>query len=645
MTTGTVSPPLPERLATGKERLRRLRQPGRDFAVHALAQVRLYDDTYAGVMHALIYWGVTIQILGTAINLMQMQLFLPFVELPFPRGATYLAYELIMDLAGLAILIGVGLAAFRRGILRPTGLETGAGDAYALILLALLPLAGFLTEGIRILAAAPAWAEWSPAGNAVANGLRLLGVTQDKAVAWHFPFLWVHVLLGLLFVASIPFSKLRHLLLGPLNILLRERRKEGTLSFVKDIETTELLGVGQVAEFTTPQLLAFDACVHCGRCERSCPAALSGMAFSPCHFIHDLRQEMQHSLLGGNGLEEKLLPESLGEAALWACTTCGACLVGCPIFVNPVDEIVDLRRYQVLTTGRVPAPVSAALRNLERQGNPWGMPANERAPWTETMGLRVLEPGEETDVLLWLGCAASFDERNQQAAQALVRLLREAGTDFAILGTEEGCCGETARRLGHEYLFQLFAGQNIEILNEVRFDRIVTQCPHCFNTLKNEYPQLGGNWVVQHYADYLCEQRSRLPLLANGAEWPRVTYHDPCYLGRYNSSYAAPRALLDQAAVRVEMERHGRNSFCCGGGGGQMWLESAADERINQNRLNQAVAVGAEAVVTACPYCLLMFDDAIRSRGAGEQIEVIDIAEMMVRQLDGARIKAGPQGR
>ncbi|MDT8306404.1 MAG: (Fe-S)-binding protein [Anaerolineae bacterium] len=638
MTTGADSPPERASLAAWGGRLRDLRRPLRDFAVHALAQVRLYDDAYAGVMHALIFWGVTIQILGTAMNLMQMQLFIPFVELPFPRGTAYLAYELVMDLAGIAILLGVGLAAFRRGVLRPNGLETGAGDAYALILLALLPLVGFLTEGLRILAAAPAWAAWSPVGSAVARGLRFLAVTPAQASTVHFPFVLLHVLLGLFFIASIPFSKLRHLVLGPLHILLRERRKEGTLSFVDDIETAELLGVGRVEEFTRAQLLAFDACVHCGRCERNCPAALSGMAFSPCHFIHDLRQQTQTSLLGENGLKQALLPESLGETALWACTTCGACLMGCPIFVNPVDEVVDLRRYQVLTTGRVPAPVSAALRNLERQGNPWGMPAAARAPWTEEMGVRVLEPGEETDVLLWLGCAASFDERNQQVAQAFVRLLQEAGTDFAILGPAEACCGEAARRLGHEYLFQVFAGQNIELLHEVQFNRIVTQCPHCFNTLKNEYPQLGGNWVVQHYADYLYEQRVQLPLPADGAARPRVTYHDPCYLGRYNGSYSAPRALVDQATERVEMERHGRNSFCCGGGGGQMWLESAADERINQNRLDQALAVSAESVVTACPYCLLMFDDAIRSRGVGEQIEVIDIAEMMVRQLDAAPV-------
>ncbi|MGD8856070.1 MAG: heterodisulfide reductase-related iron-sulfur binding cluster [Chloroflexota bacterium] len=648
MTTTTVSPSWRERLsairATLAKALRQSRQPARDFVVHVLGQIRTYGDAYAGVMHALIFWGVTIQILGTAINLMQMQLFIPFVELPFPRGSAYLTYELLMDLAGVAILLGVTLAAFRRVALKPPGLETGAGDVYALVLLATLPLVGFLTEGVRLLAVAPAWAAWSPVGDAVASILSSLGMTPAGAAAAHPFFFWSHVTLGLLFVASIPFTKLRHLVLGPLNVLLRDRRKAGTLSFIKDIETTELLGVGQVDEFTPSQLLSFDGCVNCGRCERNCPAAISGMDFSPRSFIQDLRGEMRTTFLGDNGKAAgHLLDGTMMEKAAWACTTCGACLAGCPIFVNPVDEIIDLRRYQVLTTGRVPTSAGAALRNLEQQGNPWGMPADTRTEWARGLNVRELAPGDETDVLLFLGCAFAFDDRNQRVARDFVHLLQAAGVDFGILGLDEGCCGETARRLGHEYLFQVFAEQNIEVFNQVTFNRIVTQCPHCFNTLKNEYPQLGGHWQVQHYSQYLLEQWPHLASLvsANGADGDRdggrITYHDPCYLGRYNGGYAAPRQLLDSiSTTRVEMERHGQKSFCCGGGGGQMWLESDADVRINHRRLDDALAVEAETVVTACPYCMIMFDDAIRSRGVGESIQVMDIAEMMVQRLEGA---------
>ena len=644
MTTSSVSPSWRERLSaypamlTGA--LRRARQPARDFVVHGLGQVRIYSDAYAGVMHALIFFGVTIQIVGTAINLLQMQLFIPFVELPFPRGNAYLAYELLMDLAGVAILLGVTLAVIRRVGLKPAGLETRAGDVYALLLLATLPVVGFLTEGVRLLAVDPPWAAWSPVGNMVASVLASLGVTPAQAAEMHTYLFWTHVLLGLLFVASIPFTKLRHLVLGPLNIVKRDRRKEGTLSFINDIENAEILGVGQVTEFTPSQLLSFDSCVNCGRCERNCPAAMSGMSFSPRAFIQELRGQTQETLLGGNGAAaDELLEGASSEEIAWACTTCGACLSGCPVFVNPVDEIIDLRRFQVLSSGRMPGMVGATLRNLEQQGNPWGMPAASRTEWAKGLDIRELAPGEETDVLLFLGCAFAFDDRNQRVAQDFVRLLQAADVDFAILGLDEGCCGETARRLGHEYLFQVFAEQNIEVLSQVGFNRIVTQCPHCFNTLKHEYPQLGGHWVVQHYSEYLLEKWPSLqPMItaANGNS-ARVTYHDPCYLGRYNGGYTAPRRLLDDVTTeRVEMDRHEQKSLCCGGGGGQMWLESAPDERINQRRLDDVLAVEATTVVTACPYCLLMFDDAIRSRGVGDTIQVVDIAEMITERLDSA---------
>jgi Fe-S oxidoreductase len=445
------------------------------------------------------------------------------------------------------------------------------------------------------------------------------------------------VVLGLLFVASVPFTKLRHLVLGPLNILLRSRRKEGALTFIEDIEEAEILGVGQVAEFSPQHLLSFSACVRCGRCEEACPAANSGMPVSPCVLIDSLRTASTNAFFPGNGDKPgELLGTAVAEEAIWACTTCGTCLHGCPAFVNPVDEIVDFRRYQVLTTGGAPAAVGSVLRNLEQQGNPWGMPAAERTAWARGLGVRELAAGDETDVLLFLGCAFAFDDRNQQVARAFVRLLQAADVEFGILGLEEGCCGETARRLGHEYLFQVFAEQNIQALAQVSFNRIITQCPHCFNTLRNEYAQLGVEYDVQHYTHFLQEIAPRLQrrLPPEGDAPGRLTYHDPCYLGRYNDTYAEPRQLLDTVTkLRVEMPRHRADSFCCGGGGGQMWLETEAETRINLRRLEEAQSVQADAVATSCPYCLLMFDDAIRSQGAGDQIQVMDIAELWARQL------------
>lgn len=611
----------------------------RDLFVHAILQVRIYNKIYAGIMHALIFWGVTIQVIGTAINLMQMALYIPFVELTFPRGTAYLIYELVMDLAGLAILIGVVMAAFRRRVLRPKALESRWDDYYALVLLALILLAGYTLEALRLISAAPAWANWSPIGSFLANFYSTLGMGPTAAAALH-PFLWwTHFALGLALVASIPFTKFRHLIMIPLNIIKRPRRKESVLDKIEDIEEAEILGAGEITEFAPHQLLSFDACVRCGRCEEVCPSSFSGMPYSPRTFIQSLHQAMVDSLINSNGKNKathELLGEIISEETPWQCTTCGACLQVCPAFVNPIDEIIDLRRYLVLTTGKMPKSVGDALRNIERQGNPWGIPPEERIAWAEGLDVRELAPGDETDVLFFVGCAAAFDDRNKKVARSFVQLMGKAGVNFGVLGLDEMCCGETARRMGHEYLFQVFAEQNIEILSQIKYNRIVTLCPHCFNTIKNEYPQMGGDYTVQHYTEFLAE----LPLPLDNSSVNgdsvvgRLAYHDPCYLGRYNQTYDAPRKLLDQAnTTRVEMPRCGEDSFCCGGGGGQMWLETDPNTRINHRRLDDALDAQADIVATACPYCLLMFDDAIRSKGLGEDIQVLDIAEVLERQL------------
>lgn len=610
-----------------------------DFFVNAVAQVRIWDKSYAGFMHILIFTGVTIQVLGTFVNLTQMQLFIPLLELPFPRGNGYLFFELIMDLAGAAILIGVLLAFFRRFVMRPKALETGWDDYYALGLLALIPIAGFSLEGARILSAAPAWSQWSPIGNQVANLFRAVGLTPESAVILHRYLIFSHVFLALTLVASIPFTKLRHLIYTPLNIILRSRRKKSTLEKIEDIEEAETLGVGKISEFTTKQLLSFDACVRCGRCEEVCPVAVSGISYSPREFIQFMRQAMITSLVlpGENGhQEEDLLGVMVPEETPWYCTTCGACLDRCPAFVNPIDEIIDLRRYQVLTTGKMPKSVGDVLRNMERQGNPWGMPAEERVAWAKDFQVRELAPGDETDVLLFMGCASAYDERNKKVARASVRLLQSAGVDFGILGIEEMCCGETSRRLGHEYLFQMMVDQNMEVFSRIKFNRIVTACPHCFNTLKNEYPQFGPSLEVQHLTEYLANLPQIKSLFSsNGISVEgRLVIHDSCYLGRYNQIYQQPRQLLSMIrADPGEMARKGENSFCCGGGGGQMWMETDPNTRINHRRLNDAIDAGADIVATACPYCLLMFDDAIRSKGYGDQIQVQDIVEIMANQL------------
>jgi len=297
-----------------------------------------------------------------------------------------------------------------------------------------------------------------------------------------------------------------------------------------------------------------------------------------------------------------------------------------------------LRRYATLMTGEMPKSVGDTLRNMERQGNPWGMPPQDRMKWADGLDVRELAPGDDTDILFFAGCAAAFDERNKKVTQSFVKLLKKADVDFGVLGLDEACCGETARRMGHEYIFQVMAEQNIETFNEINFKRIVTQCPHCLNTLKNEYSQMGGDFEVIHSSQLLTEIADNLDIdqaKGDGIEG-KLTYHDSCYLGRYNNEYKAPRNLLDKAKIdRVEMERSGENSFCCGAGGGGMWVETDADKRINHKRLQDAIDVEADVVATACPYCLTMFEDAANSKGLGEQLQVLDISEVLEKQIDG----------
>ncbi|MBC8335009.1 MAG: 4Fe-4S dicluster domain-containing protein [Anaerolineales bacterium] len=611
-----------------------------DFFVFSILQARVWKKIYPGIMHFLLFWGVSIQIIGTAINLMQMKLFTPF-ELTIPREGAYFFYEWIMDLAGIFILVGVFMAVIRRLVMKPKYLGYKWDDYFAVILLTLMALAGFTTEAMRLTSAAPTWSGYSFMGVIVAGWYQSWGLTPEIAFRLQPFFLLVHTFLGLTFGAALPFTKMRHMLMAPLNILLRPRRAMGALEKIEDIENIEVLGVGNINEFSSRELLSFDACLDCGRCEDVCPATASGMNYSPRTLLQGLRQNAFSSLIKKNGGGSPELPaEMFAEGTLWACTTCGACLTRCPIFIRPPERVVDLRRYQTLSTGEMPKSVGDTLRNMERQGNPWGMPPQDRMKWAEGLNVRELSPGDETDILFFAGCAAAFDERNKKVTQSFVKLLQKANVDFGVLGMDEACCGETARRMGHEYIFQVMAEQNIEIFNEIKFKRIVSQCPHCLNTLKNEYPQMGGNFEVIHSSQLLTEIADDLSLdqaEGNGVQG-RLTYHDSCYLGRYNGEYEAPRDLLDKAKTdRVEMARCGENSFCCGAGGGGMWVETDTDKRINQRRLQDALDVEADVVATACPYCLTMFEDALNSKGMSENIQVLDIAEVLEKQLDGAK--------
>ncbi len=611
---------------------RRWQTSFKNLTLRTLVQDRILKKTYPGFMHLLIFWGMTIQILGTIVNILQYPLFTPFI-INWPREGYYLGFELVMDIGGIMIIVGVVMAVLRRSVRRPSYLVNHWDDWYSLGLLLLISLLGFASEAVRLQTVDPDWQAWSPMGSMLAGWLSSTGLSGDAAVAFHPYFFWLHAATGMLFLVSLPFTKLRHMILGPLNIILRPQRSSGALEPIANIENAEKLGTGEIDEFQSRALLMFDACVQCGRCEDVCPATISGMPYSPRALLEDLHLTLKTTLTApGNGNPPALLGEAIDKVTPWLCTTCGACLEACPLMIDPVSAAVELRRYLTLTTGEVPNSVGEALTQMERRGNPWGLPKENHAPWVKELGVRVLQPGEETDVLLFVGCAYGYDNRGQQSGADLVRLLQSAGVDFSVLGAAEACCGETARRLGHEYLFQVMAQENIETFESVGFKRIVSACAHCFNTLKNEYPQFGGDYHVQHHSELLAELLEAGKLQTRPMTDTRTfSYHDSCYVGRINHLYAEPRKALDHISGlrQAEFDRRNVDGFCCGGGGGHMWMEIDPNTRINHRRLAEAMDIGADVIVTACPYCTIMLDDAIRSKGLGEEIEVKDISEVL----------------
>jgi Fe-S oxidoreductase/nitrate reductase gamma subunit len=633
--TTTIDAPIAE---TSPSRLSRWLHAGKELFVHALVQDRVIKKIYPGTMHFLLFWGFTIQIIGTIISLLQFELFTPFI-ITFPREGIYLGFELIMDIAGIMIILGGLMALFRRVVLRPAFLETRWDDWYALGLVFLLPIVGYFSAGFRIFASQPNWRNWTPVGNLFASMFAAFNIPEQAYDAFHQTFLWSHIGIGLIFVASIPFTKLRHLITGPLNIFFKTERPSAALEPIENIEEAEKLGAGQVDEFPSILMLEFDACVQCGRCEDVCPSTFSGMPYSPRILIRDIRDGVHATLINPNGKEPGALFGDIMESEYpWYCTTCGACIEACPLFVNPVDSVIELRRYLTLTTGDIPGAVGEALMGMERRGNPWSMPKENHASYTKELGVKVLQPGDETDVLLYIGCAFGYDTRSQQAGREFVKILQKAEVDFGILGPAEACCGETARRLGHEYLFQVMAEENIATFETIKFNRLVTPCAHCFNTLKNEYPQFGGNYQVLHHTELLAEllEEGRIKLKEN-REDGIISYHDSCYLGRYNRIYDDPRTILNSIPdlELSEMPRSKQDCFCCGGGGGHMWMEIDPATRINHRRLKEVMEdAHADTVVTACPYCLIMFEDAITSKGVGDAVNAMDISEIISKHVD-----------
>jgi Fe-S oxidoreductase/nitrate reductase gamma subunit len=608
-------------------------------------------------MHSLIYFSFLILLAITTIGEVNLQV--P-ESIKFLHGDTYSAFACVADVAGILYLIGVGWAIVRRYVQRPYRIRIKSKPEHAMILGVMLAIGvtGFLSEMFRIsVQGMPNFEKWSVLGWPLAKLVQDAGwVHGAHQVAWI-----AHILSFVAFLILLPTTMLRHMFTAPINMYLRDReRPKGAMRAMPNLMETELesFGASTVEDFTWKQLLDTDSCTMCGRCTAVCPAQNTGKPLDPREIVLKTGEVMAATgspvvsppigvvpeiTVGADSVFERITAEEI-----WACTTCKACDENCPVNIEILDKILDMRRYLSLMESNFPTELGTAYRGMENSGNPWGMSQTERADWAKGLdGIEVLSDGDPmtAEYLYWVGCAGSFDDKNKRVTQAMAKLLQRADIDFAILGPSENCTGDPARRSGNEYIFQMLAMQNIETLNSMGVRKIITQCPHCFNTLQNEYPQLGGHYEVIHHSEFLEDlvESGKLDLTDARLD-ERIVYHDSCYLGRHNDIYQAPRKVIGQlkGIDIVEAPRNGTKGMCCGAGGARMWMEEHVGKQINVERSQELLATGASRIATACPYCYIMIDDGVKGEGVeDDQVKVADIA---IHVLEALERGAEPQG-
>ncbi|HLK60587.1 MAG TPA: (Fe-S)-binding protein [Chthonomonadaceae bacterium] len=610
---------------------------------------------YAGSLHVGIFFGMIALFIGTVIVGIEHYGELLTHHIWFYKGAFYLLCKVLLDLFGLGLLIGTGMALARRLMARPRNLGHTWKDDGFLALLLLATLTGFLLEGAG-LAADPNRAPYlafSPIGRWFS--LPLEGITPATyAIFW-----WVHMPLVLGVIAALPYGRWLHLFVIPATIVLQSERPMGALESIsmEEVEETGRIGLAEVTDLDRWQRMSLDGCMECGRCTDACPANAVGKELNPKQIVLDLRallttveeasrkdakarrrealQDPSPSPIhegGGQGVGDST--DVISDASLWACTNCHACVRECPALIRHVDIIDGIRRYRV-AEGRLAGTAATMLRQLSSRENPWGLPASQRLDWAKGLEIPTANAEDGREVLFWVGCAGAFEPRAQKTVRAIAELLQRAGVKFTVLGPKERCTGDPARRTGDEFLFQQLAEANVATLNGVGAKTIITQCPHCFHTMKNEYPAFGGEYTVLHHTQFLAQlvEEGRLQLPSNFAE--SVTYHDPCFLARVNNETAAPRKLLNGALQipLVEVERRESKTFCCGAGGGRMWMEEDRSQRPGINRANELLATGAKTVAVGCPFCKVMVGDSIAQVGGENAPPVLDVAEVMVAAL------------
>ena len=606
----------------------------------ALAHVRVLKEAYPGIMHLLILWGSVLLILGKIVRLFSYP-----VGLTVPPQGVFLYSSFASELGGVLIIVGGCIALYRRYVAKPSRLDTLPDDTLIFGWVFLILLTGYMTKGYRIAiseAGSPAdWAMWSPVGYFFSFAFpTFMTEAKNEILLWHRAL--IHTIPAFIFLAYILVSRsrLQHLWLSPLNIYFRSLKPKGALTPI-DIETAETFGAAKIEDFTWKQLLDVDACTRCGRCQDNCPAYLSDKPLTPKKLVLDLREhlyEVYRIPFLRKPVESRrdMLTDVITEDVIWACTTCRACQEACPVYVEHIDKIVEMRRNLVLEQAKIPETGEAALRCIETRGHSCRGTTLTRTDWTSGLDIKLLSEDSNVDLVYFVGCAAALEDRSMKVAVAVAKVLKAAGVHFAVLGPEETCCGEPARRLGNEYLFQMQAMKNIELLRNYNVKKIVTSCPHCFNTIRNEYPEYEGQFEVIHHTQLIAELLKEGRLKPSSMNGEKLTYHDSCYLGRHNDIYEPPRQILNNISQSrlLEMERSRNNGFCCGGGGGRYWMEERIGKRISEMRIEHVVETGADVVATACPYCLQMFEDAIKAKEVEESLKALDIAELLAAHLD-----------
>jgi len=624
----------------------------------AFGQIKLLREPIAGIMHFLIFWGFIILLVAIIESIGEG--FDKDFNFSF-LGSVYFYLSALQDLFGALVIFSVLFALFRRYIIRPKRLEvTGHSQfdaTFILCMILLIMISMFGQNAFQI----------AKSQNSIFMGkfisFRLAslfsGLSGEQQNMFYEIFWWMHILFVLGLMNYLPYSKHLHILSSIPNVYFGKLNNPANLKYLNlTDETAVKFGASDVDDFTWKQLLDGYTCTECGRCTASCPANITNKPLSPKKIIMDVRHRLmekaplivsgQLSFINGQWLNKnnevvnddklikQLLDNYITEDELWSCTTCMACVQECPVQIEHIDTIMDMRRYLVLNESRFPKEMQVVFQNLERNFTPWAFSHASRADWAEGLNIPLMSDKKEVDVLFWVGCAGSYDDRYKKVTKAFSKLMQIAGIDFAILGTEEKCNGDPARRAGNEYLAQMLINENVTTLSKYKFNKIVTTCPHCFNTLKNEYPQFGAKYQVVHHTDFIMELISSGKLKLSSVKKSKITYHDSCYLGRYNEIYDAPRKAIKAipGVKTIEMKRSGDKGFCCGAGGARMFMEEKIGKRVNHERTEEALALNPDVIGTACPFCMTMLTDGVKDKEASEKVQVKDIAELVLEAIE-----------